>query len=405
VVAWAAAIAAIEPVVHGYLTSAPDQRMVDLDVYRTSGLSVLQGQPLYAILTQSPQLLPFTYPPVAAVFAVPLALMPWGAAQLAWVPLIYVPLAVTIWYAFRPLLRRAGPLRPVAFAALFGVCAYLFPMRDQMRFGQVDMLLAALCVADCAVSRPRWPRGALIGLATAVKLVPGVFIIYLLVSGRRRAAATAALCAGAWTAGAFLLMPRDSVYYWTTAIFDSGRLGSNTGTSNQSLRGLLLRFFLPGHAPGALWVAVAIVVGVAGFAAARRVARDGYEMAGVAIAGLLGVALSPVSWIHHLIWVVVAIGAIAGDGRLVRRAVTAAGAAVFYIMTIPWWGNSLLYVPGVPRMISRLIQGGFGAGVVALIVIIARMRKTPGDLGPSGSGVSPDSAVPPQASTAGRRLS
>ena len=112
VLAWIAALAAVEPLVRGYLTNAPDQRMVDLDVYRTGGLSVLRGQPLYTMLTQPPQLLAFTYPPVAALFAVPLAVIPWSAAQLAWVPVIYVPLAVVLGYAFAPLLRRAGRLRP-----------------------------------------------------------------------------------------------------------------------------------------------------------------------------------------------------------------------------------------------------------------------------------------------------
>ena len=253
--AWAAALAAVEPLVRGYLTSVPDQRMVDLDVYRTGGLSVLQGQPLYAVLTQPPQLLPFTYPPAAALFAVPLALLPWAAAQLAWVPFIYVPLAVVIWFAFAPLLRRvpSGGLRAAAFAVIFAACAYLFPLRDEMRFGQVDMVLLAMAVADCAARAPRWPRGVLVGLATAIKLVPGVFIVYLWLSGRRRAAVTAAVAALAATLGAWLLLPRDSVTYWTSVIFESGRLGSNAGTSNQSLRGILLRVFLPGQAPGALW--------------------------------------------------------------------------------------------------------------------------------------------------------
>src|SRR5438132_4715974 len=108
VLAWIAALAAVEPLVRGYLTSAPDQRMVDLNVYRTGGLSVLQGQPLYTVLTQPPQLLPFTYPPVAALFAVPLALIPWPAAQLVWVLFIYAPLAVVIGYAFAPLLNRVS---------------------------------------------------------------------------------------------------------------------------------------------------------------------------------------------------------------------------------------------------------------------------------------------------------
>ena len=71
VLAWIAALATIEPLVRGYLASVPDQRLVDLNVYRTGGLSVLQGQPLYSVLTQPPQLLPFTYLPAAALFALP----------------------------------------------------------------------------------------------------------------------------------------------------------------------------------------------------------------------------------------------------------------------------------------------------------------------------------------------
>jgi alpha-1,2-mannosyltransferase len=379
VLAWIAALAAIEPLVRGYLTSAPDQRMVDLDVYRTGGLSVLQGQPLYSILTQPPQLLPFTYPPAAALFAVPLALMPWSAAQLAWVPFIYVPLAVVIWYAFAPLLRRAGRMRPVVFAALFAACAYLFPLRDEMRFGQVDMVLLAMAVADCAATRPRWPRGALVGLATAIKLVPGVFIVYLWLSGRRRAAGTAVITAMAWTVGAWLLLPQDSATYWTSVIFDPGRLGSNSGTSNQSLRGMLLREFLPGQAPGAVWIAITAVAAAAGFAVARRLARESREMEGIAVTALIGVLLSPVSWIHHFLVVVVAIGAILADGRSPRRVLIAAATAVYFALTIPWWGQSLLGQPAVPVLAARVVQDGFGIAALALIAVIARLRAEPGD--------------------------
>jgi alpha-1,2-mannosyltransferase len=378
VLAWVAALAAVAPLVRGYLTNAPDQRMVDLAVYRTGGLSVLQGQPLYTVLTQPPQLLPFTYPPVAALFAAPLALMPWSAAQLVWVPFIYGPLAVVIWFAFAPLLRRAAEyrMRAVVFAAVFAACAYLFPLRDEMRFGQVDMVLLAISVADCAAIAPRWPRGALVGLATAIKLVPGVFIVYLWLSGRRRAAVTAAVAALAWTAGAWLVLPRDSVTYWTSVIFQSGRLGSNSGTSNQSLRGMLLREFLPGQAPGAVWAALALAVAVAGFAVARRLARQSREMEGIAVTALLGVLLSPVSWIHHFLVVVVVIGAILADGRSVRRVAIAAGTAVFFALTIPWWGQSLLGARDVPALVARIGEDAFGIAALALLVILARLRDT-----------------------------
>jgi alpha-1,2-mannosyltransferase len=374
VLAWIAALAAVEPLVRGYLTSVPDQRLVDLNVYRTGGLSVLQGQPLYSVLTQPPQLLPFTYPPAAALFAVPLALLPWAAAQLAWVPFIYVPLVVVICYAFAPLLRRSGRLRVAAAAVVFAACAYLFPLRDEIRFGQVDMVLLALAVADCAARAPRWPRGALVGLATAIKLIPGVFIVYLWLSGRRRAAVTAVIAAAAWTIGSWLLLPHDSATYWTSVIFDSGRLGSNAGTSNQSLRGMLLRVFQPGPMPAAAWVAVAAVVAVAGFALVRRLARDSREMEAIAVTALLGVLLSPVSWIHHFVVVVVVIGAIAADGRSKRRAAIAAATAVYFALTIPWWGQSLLGISGVPPVAARVVQDAFGLAALALLVIMARLR-------------------------------
>ena len=401
VLAWIAALAAVAPLVRGYLTSAPDQRLVDLDVYRTGGLSVLRGQPLYAMLTQPPQLLAFTYPPAAALFAVPLALMPWPAAQLAWVPFVYVPLAVVIWYAFAPLLDRSGRMRPVAFAAVFAACAYLFPVRDEMRFGQVDMVLLGLAVADCAARRPWWPRGALVGLATAIKLVPGVFIVYLWLSGRRRAALTAALVALACTLGAWLLLPHDSVTYWTSAVFDSGRLGSNAGTSDQSLRGLLLRAFLPARLPGLIWVAMAGAVAVAGFALVRRLARDSREpaapggqigpaaqggqispaapggqisMEAIAVTALVGALVSPVSWIHYYVVVVVAIGAILADGRDPRRVIVAAGTAVYFALTTPWWGQSLLGHRGVPVLAALMVQDSFGIAALALIAVLAWWR-------------------------------
>jgi alpha-1,2-mannosyltransferase len=385
VLAWIAALTAVAPLVRGYLTNPPDQRLVDLDVYRTGGLSVLRGQPLYTMLTQPPQLLAFTYPPAAALFAVPLALVPWPAAQLAWVPLVYGPLAVVIWYAFAPLLRQAGRLRLAVFAIVFAACAYLFPVRDEMRFGQVDLVLLAMAVADCAARRPRWPRGVLVGLATAIKLVPGVFIVYLWLSGRRRAALTAALVALGGTLGAWLVLPQDSVTYWTSAVFDTGRLGSNAGPSDQSLRGLLLRAFLPASLPGVIWVLVAAAVAVAGFALVRRLARDSRELEALAVTALVGVLVSPVSWIHHYVVVVVVIGAILADGRAPGRVVLAAGTAAYFALTIPWWGQSLLDQRDVPTLAARVVQDGFAVAALALIVVLARLRA-------SGE---PDRAVPP----------
>jgi alpha-1,2-mannosyltransferase len=375
VAAWAAALAVVGLLVHLSLTSPQHTRMLDLNVYRDGGATLLHGGRLYAM--QATQHLLFTYPPIAAILAAPLALVSWPAAQLLWIPVIYVPLAVSVRYGFAPLLARARRYAPAAWAALFALCAYLLPVRQEMRYGQVDILLVALCVLDCAVPRPRWPRGALIGLATAIKLVPGVFIVYLLITGRRRAAGVAAATFAGLTGLAWLISPRDSAAYWTSAIFNAHRLGPNAQAANQALRGMILRMFVPHPAPVALWLGAAAVVAAGGFLAARQAWRHGQEMAGIAITGLLAALLSPVAWVHHFCWMVLALGVITGAGRSWRRAAIALAAGLLFASTLPLWAKFQLLSGAIGPLAGRFLEDTFGLAALALIAIIAWIATRP----------------------------
>lgn len=351
--------------------------MVDLGVYRTAGLHVLGGKPIYAripadqLASLGRSLLVFTYPPISAILAVPLALLSWHIAQLAWVPMVYGPLAITIWFAFRPLLARSGRYVAAAFGAIFIVCVFLWPLLQEIRFGQVDIGLAALCIADVASRKPRWPRGLLIGLATAIKLTPGVFIIYLLLTGRRRAAATSAVSAIGFTLAAWLVLPSASTYYWTQALFNTRRLGRPAQISDQSIRAMLLRGFAPGPVPTGLWLAMVAIVAVAGFAAARMASRRGNETAAIAIVGMLAILISPVSWIHHIVWVVVAIGAIVDDGRHSWRWLVAATAAEFFIFVDPYRKVRPWFEALAPHLVRQVIRDDFGIAAAVLIVVLA----------------------------------
>ena len=340
--------------------------LADLAVYRTGALAVRHGGALYSIST--PQGLPFTYPPVSAILAVPLTLVPLRAAEFAWTVMVYVPLAVAVGVGFRDLLQRAGPYRQAVFAALIACCAFLVPVEQVMSFGQIDLFLVALCLVDCRANRPWWPRGALIGLATAVKLEPGVFILYLLITGRRRAAAVAASSFAALTAAAWLLAPQDSLTYWTGAMFETRRLGGNAAAGNQSLRGMLLRSDVPGHLASVLWPIIAVAVAAGGFAAARACWRRGDDTAGVAIVGLLAALLSPVGWIHHLCWIVVAIGVIAGPGRDWRRVTAAVVAFGLFLLRLPTWAQSS--GAAQPAAVRRLLEDSFGLAALCLIGLI-----------------------------------
>ncbi|MFF0312553.1 glycosyltransferase 87 family protein [Streptosporangium sp. NPDC004379] len=431
--------AAAAPLVLYWLGNVDDQRLVDLDVYRTGGQALLGGRPVYDFVTPAPQLLPFTYPPVAAMLAVPLAMMSWPVAQWVWTAGIFAALAVTVAYAFHAALGRFAPGRfasgraasgpglpgggepddaasgrvapgrgvpgrtaapaegrrgglwlPAVFAVLMVACTYLMPIRDQVRFGQVDILLVALCLADCAARRPVWPRGLLIGLATAVKLTPGVFLIYLLLTGfgpggrpeQRRAFFMAAFTAALLTLLPFLVIPSDAAGFWFHALLDPERLGANAATTNQSMRGMLIRLYLPDAPTSLIWLALVAAVGWYGFRHARRAFLDGHATTGVALTGLMAVLLSPVAWIHHLAWVVVVLGALVGDGRDPVRVRVAAGVWLYYVVPVPWWGVTIkaAEIPVLSPVLGKIVQNGFGLGALVLVWLLAswlpRRRET-----------------------------
>jgi len=352
-----------------HLGATPSQRLVDLDVYRGAGRAVLHGHDLYSFVGHAPQRLPFTYPPFAALLATPLGALSFAAAGWVWsVGEVLTTVAITA-VAFWPVLRRFGRWWPLAAGVLAGALQQMLPLRDEIKFGQVDELLVLMCAVDCLFLSRRRAGGVLVGLATAVKLTPGVFIVYLFVTGRRRAAATAT----ATFVGASLLaagvLPGDSKTFWTDALWHSERLRANDGTSNQSLRGMWLRAVHDGRISAALWIVSAVVVAVLGFRRAVSAARAGDELTGVALTGLLAVLLSPVSWIHHLCWLLLVLAAIVGDGRDRRRLLAAAAVFAFYVVKLPWIGAHWAHHGG-PALPARVVEDAYGLGALVLLVTL-----------------------------------
>ncbi|GAA2119953.1 glycosyltransferase 87 family protein [Actinomadura napierensis] len=401
----AVAVAAAAPIVSRWLYNQPDQRLVDLEVYREGGLAALRGAPLYDFLTQPPQLLPFTYPPFAAVLAVPFTLLSWRAAQWAWTALIYAALVIAVWYAFRDLIRRTGRWAPLTLGLLVAAMTWLDPVRDQVRFGQVGLFLLAMCLADCCTRSARWPRGLLVGLALAIKLVPGVFLIWFLITGRRDAFVNALVTAVVATLGAFAVLPHDSAGYWFGALLQGGdRTGAVDGTTNQAINGIVARIIDQGAARTAVWLVLALAMAYFGFKLARRATytadalvgarpavsgRIGTDhwaaadplsganaysllLAGVAITGLLSVLLSPVGWIHHLVWMIPVVGALVGDGRDTRRCLSGLAIWIFFLFPLPWWGAHLSGTGHAPitRVWGSLERDAFGLAAIAAVLVL-----------------------------------
>jgi alpha-1,2-mannosyltransferase len=366
------------PVAWRYLVAWPgDQWQVDVEVYREAARSVVYGRPIYEQMTEPPQLLPFTYPPFAALLALPLAAAPFVVVGWLWTALQVAATYATVMIVFRALLERAGQWRWLAGALVTAPMLWLHPVADGVRFGQVNAFIVLACAADLVVRRPGWARGALIGMAVAVKLTPGVFLVHLAWSRQWRAAATAVGAAAAVTVGAFLVLPEASLAFWGGALSDSNRLGPNMGTSNQSLRGFLLRLGPEGAAGTVLWLVLALAAAAAGLAVARRAHLAGDPVGEVAAMGLVAVLCSPVSWIHHFAWVVVVVAALVGDGRSRPRLWMGGVVLAWFLCRMPWWGITWVADDLPARWFGRALQNADTVGAVLALVLLARTVGRP----------------------------
>jgi len=166
------------------------------------------------------------------------------------------------------------------------------------------------------VHRKGW-KGWGLGLAIAIKLTPAVFLPWLAVTRNgKRLGATLAWVTGATLAGLVLLWPSASDYMFR-ASRDTTRFGANDIPGNQSVRGMLLRLFGPDGVQNAerAWLLCAVVLVAVGTYQAWRCERSGNRLAAVGVLAALSVAVSPISWVHHLVWLVFPIAALAAAGR------------------------------------------------------------------------------------------
>ncbi|MFI6334940.1 glycosyltransferase 87 family protein [Streptomyces sp. NPDC050535] len=243
----------------------------------------------------------FTYPPFAALSMLPMSLVGLHTAIAIGLLLNCAALAAVVWILVGPALRRYGWF---GFALAACLLALFEPVRDTFSFGQVNLLLLALVLSDAwllATGRGR-RAGIGIGLAAAVKLTPAIFIGMLLLARRWRAAGVATAVAAAATALAAWVAPDASRFYWTDALWDTDRIGRLGYVSNQSLQGVLARFVAPDEPSKALWAAAALVVLCVWARRTSRAAADADWTAAFALTGLTACLVSPITWVHHLVW-------------------------------------------------------------------------------------------------------
>lgn len=276
------------------------RELIDLEVYQTIGNVVLSGGDI--ITARSPGGWAFIYPPFAALLCIPLVLFSPDVLAFGWTIVSALALVAVLY--------RCG-LRGWTLSAVASVVLVLCdPVRSTLTYGQVNLLLLALVVLDLVPGptilgrRPLLPKGVLTGLAAAIKLTPLLFAVYLWLARTRRAAIVAAATFVGYTLVAALVLPSASAQFVTGLLHGETRTGGVHYIMNQSVLAAMSRV-----AGGGSWqlyagLAISAVVALAGAYAAALWFRHGSPLFAVALCGIATILASPISWNHHLVWVV-----------------------------------------------------------------------------------------------------
>jgi len=338
---------------------------VDLHVYRLGGKVVAHDAPAYNKRLAAPLYdwpghgLKFTYTPFAAIVFTVLLLPSWALLLKLSLAANIAALGVAVWATLGSLGYRAGAARLGGTLLLAAALFWTEPVQRTLYLGQIELLLMALIMWDLSQPDHRWWKGAGVGIAAGIKLVPLVFIPYLLLTRRYRQAAVAAGTFGASVVLGAIVLPADSRSWWLDGLFLNGsRTGFPAWEGNQSLDAIITRLSGSIAAGEPIWLGVALSTLVAGIAAAAALDRAGHPTVGVLTCALTGLLVSPISWDHHWVWIVPAVTVLVVYGIRARRSLRwtyLAGAGLLAGIFGAWPG----FLWGQP-----LDLGGFWEGLI-----------------------------------------
>ena len=274
---------------------------LDLEIYRFGAQALAHGGDPYGPLppTRGGLLLPFIYPPFAAVLFLVFAAIPLPLGAVLMLAVSLTALCGTVYLVVRP---HTGRRTAVLAAVVLGALSLAFePVRETLWFGQINLILMALVAIDCLGPKTRLPRGVLVGLAAAVKITPAGFLLFFLLKKDIRAAVTTVVTFLAAGLAGFAIAPEASVKYWFQGGLTgaSGMSGSIFAT-NQTIQGAIHRFGLPAMPTLAL---VAVLTLAALACTVPAMLRADRQMAFLLNATAILVC-SPISWSHHWVWIV-----------------------------------------------------------------------------------------------------
>lgn len=271
---------------------------------------------------------PYLYPPPSLTLFYPLTLFDYDTAKLlvlAMNHLAFLGVLYLLWYRIAPGVRTTGP----AAFTLFLVYALGFaPVASTIAHGQINLIVAALLLLSWQGLREHG-GGARVGiplaLAILLKTYPLLFLPLLLFRRRYDAAAWTLGTVAAISLAAVVTLPIGLWRDWFVYVLPSGGYGevplglfSPANAANQSLNAFFQRLFVPNEftpvllanpelAKTAAYAAAAVIGGITLWLSYRARRHAGAVDLEFALYLLTMYLLAPLSWEHHLVFMLPAV--------------------------------------------------------------------------------------------------
>ena len=364
-------LAAVALIVRGaqlaFLTTQP-QWGYDLSFYWTAADHLLHGEPIYSAAQLSGPYAPqgqdgFLYPPPFAALAIPLVWMaPAGARIAEW---LWSGLGLVLLVAVALALHRSEHLGE-RFAALRGrgrwlivIAAVTFPpVIGELSIGNVHiLLLGLLTLAWIGIRRGDatgdWLTGMGIGAAAVIKVFPGVLVLWLLLTGRFRAAAASVIAAAVLVLATLPITGIEPWQQYPTVLANLAAVADVTDTISPTI---WLEPYL-GFSP-ARWIVTAVGVIVLALAAIRG-RREPAPAASFGVAVVISVLIAPNVFHHYLAIFVLpmflALGAGAGLGWLALGYFLMSGGRQPALGELSWIVNRAMPTLGALTLLGSLL--------------------------------------------------
>jgi alpha-1,2-mannosyltransferase len=201
----------------------------DLNIYNHAGL-ITRHHPGSLYTWHFLPGVQYLYTPFAALGFAGGSLLPWSVLKWLMTVASLAAMVLTVWVTFGQL-GWQGRRRWTAVLGVSAVALWTEPVLRSVQVGQIELLLMALIAWDmCQPEHRKW-KGVGIGVAAGIKLVPLIFIPYLILAGKLRQAAVATAVFAATVVVGFVALPHESVKWWLTGYFLHAGNFSNTSRS------------------------------------------------------------------------------------------------------------------------------------------------------------------------------